>query len=355
MRLVIHGRDSDAAGKDNDTTAAQARARVTALGLGPIVTWRDAPNKGALQHNKFLVLTKKGRPVAVWTGSTNLTLGAVYGHSNVAHVVRDRNTAEAFATYWDRLASPAPTAALRVSDESANPVSTTVPPGAGITVITSPRASRTVLDWYADVFDSGVTSAHITGAFGLNSVFRDRLALSRAPIARTVLLDKTPARAQDRIPLSDSHVRLSTGAHLREGALSQWAAERLTGFNGHVRYVHTKIILVDPLGEDPVIITGSANYSDASTTSNEENTLVIRRGTTRATSRRAVQRVADIYLTEYHRIFMHFPFRAWAQSREVNTGAPQSVSHLEETDHWCDRYYAPGSWRESQRRLFAGT
>ena len=355
VRLVIHGRDSDAAGKDEDTTAASARAQVSALGLDPLVTWRVAPNKGALQHNKFLVLTKKGRPVAVWTGSTNLTLGAVYGHSNVAHVVRDRAAAVAFTAYWERLASPATTAALRVSDESANPVSTTVPPGAGISVITSPRASRAVLDWYADVFDSGVSSTHITGAFGLNTVFRDRLAVNRAPVTRTVLLDKTPARAQDRIPLADSHVRLSTGAHLREGALSQWAAERLTGFNGHVRYVHTKIILVDPLGDDPVVVTGSANYSDASTTSNEENTLVIRRGTTRATSRRAVERVADIYLTEYHRIFMHFPFRAWAQSREVNTGAPQPVSHLEETDHWSQRYFVPGSWRESQRRLFAGT
>jgi phosphatidylserine/phosphatidylglycerophosphate/cardiolipin synthase-like enzyme len=45
-------------------------------------------------------------------------------------------------------------------------------------------------------------------------------------------------------------------------------------------------MLVDPLCDDPLIITGSANFSDASTTKNDENMLVIRGDT----------RVADIYL-----------------------------------------------------------
>ena len=36
---------------------------------------------------------------------------------------------------------------------------------------------------------------------------------------------------------------------------------------------------------------------------------------TESASKRAVRRVADIYLTEYHRLFMHFAFRAMAQDR----------------------------------------
>ena len=61
VALVVHGRDSDsAAGPDRDTTAADSRAAVTAAGLDDVVTWRTAPNKGALQHNKFLVLTHAG-------------------------------------------------------------------------------------------------------------------------------------------------------------------------------------------------------------------------------------------------------------------------------------------------------
>ena len=60
VQLVVHGRDRDPAGKDSDTTAADNRAAVAAAGLDDVVTWRTAPNKSALQHNKFLVLTRAG-------------------------------------------------------------------------------------------------------------------------------------------------------------------------------------------------------------------------------------------------------------------------------------------------------
>jgi hypothetical protein len=36
-----------------------------------------------LRHNKFIVLLKDDQPVAVWTGSTNISDGGIFGHSNV--------------------------------------------------------------------------------------------------------------------------------------------------------------------------------------------------------------------------------------------------------------------------------
>ena len=38
-------------------------------------------------------------------------------------------------------------------------------------------------------------------------------------------------------------------------------------------YVHSKFLMMDPLGDDPIVVTGSANFSDASTNSNDENML----------------------------------------------------------------------------------
>ncbi len=366
VQLVVHGRDRDTVGgEDNDGTAAAAREAAGRHGLdqGGVLHWRTAPNKSALQHHKFLVLLRNGIARAVWTGSTNLTRGGVFGHSNVGHLVRDRATATAFAQEWQRLAGAVPTAGLRQVHEAEQPVRQQIPPDPGITSVFSPRATdSTLLDWYADLFDSSPDaasgSAHITGAFGLNTVFRDKLRQTR-PVPRNVLLEKLPPRAQ-AIPRSDPNVRISTGAHLENDSLGHWAAEKLTGFNSHVRYIHTKIILVDPLGADPVLATGSANYSGASTTTNEEHTLVIRAGsgagTPRAASRRAVLRLADIYLTEYHRLFMHFVFRAYAQRRNLNTGARALTGlHLRPDDAWSAPYYVPGSWRERQRRLFAGS
>jgi phosphatidylserine/phosphatidylglycerophosphate/cardiolipin synthase-like enzyme len=354
VRLVIHGRDKDApAGPDADQTTAASRKQATAAGLddGRSITWRTAASKNALQHNKFLVLTHDGIPVALWTGSMNITRGAVYGHSNVGHAIRDMAVAGQFLAYWNRLVlDTETTTSLRVWDETNNPVAATVPVANGTTTVFSPRAaSSTLLDWYANLFDSAIASAHITGAFGINAAIRAKLTVTRPGVLRTVLLDKDPPPGQE-IPRTDSHVRVSTGALLTHGFLEQWAAEKLTGFNPMVKFIHTKIILVDPLGPTPTIMTGSANYSSNSTTDNEENTVIIHCPTGNTTAARQVRRVADIYLTEYHRLFMHFVYRRWANSLPTTPDM-----HLEETDSWTTAYYIAGSWKADQRRFFAGT
>ena len=46
-------------------------------------------------------------------------------------------------------------------------------------------------------------------------------------------------------------------------SFANFSAETLTGFNKNL-YIHDKFLLVDPLGDDPVVLTGSANFSAAS-------------------------------------------------------------------------------------------
>ena len=58
-------------------------------------------------------------------------------------------------------------------------------------------------------------------------------------------------------------------------------------------------MLADPLSDNPVVVTGSANFSEASTETNDENMLVIEDN----------KRVADIYLGEYMRLYSHYAFR----------------------------------------------
>ena len=144
-------------------------------GWTTLVTWRTAPNKSALQHNKFLVLTRAGQPVAVWTGSTNLTQGAVFGHLNVGHLIGDPAVAQRFLDYWAQLADQTVTTAkLRLWTESTNPVDLAAaghrhdPLAAGDHQPAAGRVRRTRST-------AATSSAHITGAFGLNKVFRQRL------------------------------------------------------------------------------------------------------------------------------------------------------------------------------------
>ena len=41
----------------------------------------------------------------VWTGSTNMSQGGIFGHSNVGHAVRDPAAADAYLAYWTELAA----------------------------------------------------------------------------------------------------------------------------------------------------------------------------------------------------------------------------------------------------------
>jgi phosphatidylserine/phosphatidylglycerophosphate/cardiolipin synthase-like enzyme len=107
-------------------------------------------------------------------------------------------------------------------------------------------------------------------------------------------------------------------------------SEHLTGLNTHVKYIHTKYLLLDPLGDNPVVITGSANFSDASTRRNDENMLVIQ----------GDKSVADIYLGEFMRLFKHFQFRAIAAAAR-NQLQEADAGFLEKSDSWRAPFYQP--------------
>jgi phosphatidylserine/phosphatidylglycerophosphate/cardiolipin synthase-like enzyme len=112
-----------------------------------------------------------------------------------------------------------------------------------------------------------------------------------------------------------------------------------------VSYIHSKFLLVDPLGADPTVVTGSANFSEASTKDNDENMLVIRGDT----------RVADIYFTEFNRLFNHYYFRSVTEATRFRSAAAAATADslfLAENADWQKRY-APGSLKAKRLALYA--
>lgn len=138
-------------------------------------------------------------------------------------------------------------------------------------------------------------------------------------------------------------MQTAVGAKIRGDALYGWLHEQ-THFGTHVRYVHDKFMLIDPLSNDPIVITGSANFSAASTKYNDENMLVIRGNT----------RVADIYLGEFMRLFSHHYFRDLIRKQQGATVTTVKTQYLEPTDKWTRRYYKPYSVKWKERQLFSG-
>jgi phosphatidylserine/phosphatidylglycerophosphate/cardiolipin synthase-like enzyme len=97
------------------------------------------------------------------------------------------------------------------------------------------------------------------------------------------------------------------------------------------------------LSDDPLVCSGSANFSSNSLLQNDENMLLVRGNT----------RVADIYMTEFDRIFRHFYFRNIANELAGSESSDEAVSiFLDETDGWSARYFQPGTLKSNRRLMF---
>ncbi len=313
---------------------------------------------GKLMHNKFFVLSgEDGRPTAVWTGSTNLTENGIFGHSNVGHVVRDAAVAQSYRDYWDRLAEDPPVAA---EYRDANIRATTIPPvpwTAPTTSVFSPRGtSLDSLDWYADLAGGAQQGLFMTFAFGMQERFREVYGRDD-DVLRMALMERVTSNTHD--PAADRkaiqkirsrpNVVIAIGNRIVTNAFDRWLEERSTiGGSVHVYWIHTKYMLVDPLGEEPIVVTGSANFSEASSKTNDENALVIR----------GDKRIADIYFGEFQRLYTHYAFREavarhTAERRPAEEWRPQ---YLIEDDSWSAPYFdeQDRSGRRLRRRYFSG-
>lgn len=341
VRVVYHAAGDQ--GRSNED-AIQAAVHASNLDRSILIP----RTRAVIAHNKFLVRADRDgagalSPAQVWTGSTNLTQGGIFGHSNVGHVVRDASVARRFLDYWTELSADPAGPALRDWAAEHSPFDADALACAGIHTVFSPRAALDPLDWYAAGFAGSPSSTHITLPFGLDDAhFEAQLAGAHAPgVLRFVLLNK-PDNHQSSWS-ADPMVQVAVGATGGPESLDGWAAERLTGFNGHVPYLHTKILLLGPLGEAPVTVTGSANFSTASTQKNDENMLVITGDT----------EVADVYFTEYNRVFDHFYARWWAH--RLRRHAVGAHDYLTEDDSWQQPYWQPGSRKNAKRLLYSGT
>lgn len=78
------------------------------------------PDPNAISHNKFIILLKKGKPIQVWTGSTNMTEGGIFCYSNVGHIVRDPKVAAQYLKYCKKLSGD-PAMSRRIADDQIRP------------------------------------------------------------------------------------------------------------------------------------------------------------------------------------------------------------------------------------------
>lgn len=344
VKIIYHGKD-DETGAANDVEIAKAQIQSLCF-----------PRANAkLMHNKFMVLSKNGKPMSVWTGSTNLSRNALHGQLNVGHAIHDAAMAKRYLGYWNELRGDPASGVLKTWVETDNPLP---PPTESdlLTPIFSPHNGRSVFDWWIDLA-SEAKPLFMTFPFGIVADFRPVFDKDDA-VLRFALLDKyvnggtkeSRAAAIADIERIRRHpnIGMALGNNIFVDWVDGWHQEG-AGIGVNVNWVHTKFMLIDPLGKKPVTLTGSANFSEASVNTNDENMVLIRGDT----------RVADIYFTEFMRVFAHHRFRESVKrhidqfgSAAFNSWKPQDL--FENSQKWVPTHFKKNSEHDIKRRYFIG-
>ena len=314
-----------------------------------------------IPRNRFIVkLDAKGEPISVWTGSTNFTASGFLGQTNVAHLVTDSATTRAYLGLWQALADDPGAAATRERAIALTPNPPNAP-AKGVTALFSPRASDRMLDWFTQRIGEAKTSVMFSASYGVSAKIVAALE-KRAAAVRFALLEKPPdADLSTAEPEQRDTLLLSYGEALgyeskstpqggrtfvpiARYSVDDWfLKEELlrASRHGFLFYVHAKFLLVDPLADDPLVCTGSGNFSDASLLESDENTLLIRGDT----------RIADIYVSEFDRLFRQFHFREVAEDLAMR-GRDSTAIFLDETGSWVKSHFESGTLDNARRQLF---
>jgi phosphatidylserine/phosphatidylglycerophosphate/cardiolipin synthase-like enzyme len=233
--------DDDVAAKQEDGAFYQA---LQVAGI-PLVT--DAP-RNSLQHNKFAVFDRR----TVWTGSTNFSDNAFSRNGENTLVMTDTQVAQIYTTEFEEMAGGAFS-----NDKTDNTAHQADVGGTAVEVAFSPT------DGVEGRIITALASAEHSIQVAMFVLTNDRIgaelmAARERGVAVEVLLDQVQAGSvfglRDALCAADVTVRV----------------EDWTGL------LHNKYAVVDAgTASDPLVITGSTNWTASAVAENDENLVVV--------------------------------------------------------------------------------
>lgn len=242
----------------------------------------------ALAHNKFLIICDEAKaPQAVWTGSTNWTKTGLCTQANNAVLVRNPALAQTYLDQWNALAKAGDETPAKLREANAEPRS--APRARNLTLWFTP------MDGQADLEQAGELIAEAKeGVLFLffnpgprGTLFNDIIQLASPASAAFKpdlyiqgVINQDPGTEKNPVTLFNRGTRIDANADVViPAAISQplkfWKKELLKLPRSHAM-VHSKVVVVDPYGDRPVVMTGSHNMGPKASGVNDENLLIIR-------------------------------------------------------------------------------
>lgn len=262
---------------------------VAQFGLEAHVIRRDKVN---ISHNKLVVLLRNNKPLKAWTGSANFSENAFNYQSNTALIITDVSAVENFESYFYSLVDNPSKADSKKRNKKLMDRINQQPLRMAEKTFFSPIKTKDILLASAELIKQAKSMVLISSPFGIDKLLVDAIKENKKAIIEYGLANAT---AQKKIKKLNHHnTRFFPPKKLKTYHNERWDAK---AFGAHK--IHAKTIVVDPYGDNPKVLIGSANFSKASCVDNDENALLII----------GDKRLAAIITTEFMRMYDHYKSR----------------------------------------------
>jgi phosphatidylserine/phosphatidylglycerophosphate/cardiolipin synthase-like enzyme len=337
----------------SDATAKETEKNATVLKKAKVDIARRkiAPRRYA--HNKFVVFCDDaGKPERVWTGSTNWTRTGLCTQNNNGLEITDADLAAAYFKHWGVIYKAESTTPKTLATDDDHewdfPIAETK-----TSVWFTPTSKSGDLAQATKLIEAaehGVVCLMLNpGDNGLLGPVLEKAADPKLYIRG--VLNNFPAQGKDS-PKDELTLLTSDGEHqtfkgkqiadvIKPAAIdasADWWQRELKNTGKFMIAVHSKVIVIDPAGKNPVVMTGSHNFSDRASTKNDDNLVIIQ----------GDNRLALTYAARVVSIYGTYRWQAWRNSPEG-----KKDKGLKRSDDWLKNRIGQG-WAETETRFWLG-
>jgi phosphatidylserine/phosphatidylglycerophosphate/cardiolipin synthase-like enzyme len=294
----------------------------------------------ALGHNKFIVICdSQNKPRWVWTGSQNWSKTGLCTQANNSVLIDDFDLAKEYRKQWDLLKDAGDQTPKNLKEGNSKPRERKI----GQTPVRlwfTPTIGFVDLEEARKIIE-GAKQAILFLMFNpgpKDTLLNEIIETARAGRARKRLYIRgvinqdpsTPGNPvelfqQDNSEKADFEVVLP--AAIDEP--TKWFRRELKKLPGTFAMVHSKVVLVDPFSDSPVLLTGSHNLGPKASGTNDENLLIIR----------DAPGLAGAYATNIMSVYNQY---RWRFRRQTQPKAKQWKG-LKDDDAWQKGYLKAGS------------
>ena len=333
VKIIYHAKAGDKA--TGESAENIAHHKLTKLALARTQT-------RAISHNKFAVRLEAGKPVSLWTGSSNFSSNAFYFQTNSALLIGIPEIAQIYEDYFQVLLTDPELSRKKKNVEFAqdkvaaiNAAFRPLPPFSR--VLFSPVRNIDLLDLAVEMITSAQSAVFISAPFAMEAPLVEALKKNRAATLEYGLSNVTVKKKLEGLKVK--HTRFLVPSVLKTFMGKEWDAK---AFGDHK--IHSKMIVTDPWSNNPRVFVGSSNHSDESCNKNDENNLLIEKDA----------RVAAIMSTEFMRMFDHYNSRDFINA--IEAGQSPDDKFLKDDARWARTAYddKAKSHKFRDRQVFSG-